>query len=226
MATTKAKKTDTKTKKKVRTDKWRGLDQDELIENIISARKDDIPWSEIKELSGDMSLGKLMHLHEIGITDPADVISFKSDADLADKLDAGRKSNLSWGVLSARTGLPEGKIRRIYEEVFGKGSSKLKEGQTRVKGRRGVVAAPKAPSTKPKKSAETKKKKSDDGVDGETVESLNDMYAGNEIIFNTKSGRKAKIKVEEVVGLDGDNLTLIDAKSGGNRTITLSSIIF
>lgn len=234
----------TKTKKAKSSD-WRELDQEELIEKIVEAREEQgLPWAEIREMSGGMSLGKLMFLRDVGTVEEKDRIKYRSEEDLPEKFEEARKNNLSWGIIAARVGLPPGRVRKIYEDHFGEGSSKLEGGQERVKGRRGVVAEKPDPEDKPKKAAKAKSKKAPAKKSSKSkapakkkaggsfggvkplaemdTEELAERLDGKTI--TVKQGSKnVRIGVKSVKETDGEEVEFTDNK-GKARTVKISAI--
>lgn len=231
------------TKTKAKQD-WRELEQEEVIELILEARSDEKSWAEIREMSGGMALGKLMFLRSVGEVEDKDRIKFRSEEDLPAKIQAARDENVSWGLIAARTGLPESKIRSIYEAEYGEGSSKLAGGMSRVAGRNGVVAEkpepkpkaakPKAKKAPAKKKAGTKKataKGKDDGAFGGVkplkemdTDELTERLEGKTItVTNSTTGKDSRIVVKTVKASDGEEMEFIE-KSGKTRTIAISAI--
>lgn len=229
----------TKTKAK----NWKDLEQEDVIALILEAREDGKSWAEIKEMSGGMSLGKLMFLREVGVVEDKDRIKYRSEDDLPDKIAAAREDNLSWGVIAARAGLPESRIRSLYESKFGEGSSKMAGGAERVKGRRGVVAeenpkaAPKAKKAPAKKKAAAKKgtkvKSAAKPKEGEAfgvkplremdTDELAERLEGKTITVGDSTGKASRIVVKSVKESDGEEMEFVD-KSGKTRTVTIASI--
>lgn len=230
------------TKTKAKND-WRELEQDDLIEAIVDARESQgLSWSEIKEMSGGMAMGKLMFLRDVGTVDEKDRIKFRTEADLPAKIQAARDENVSWGLIAARTGLPPSRIRKIYEDEYGEGSSRLDGGMERVKGRRGVVAEPPEPKPKKEKAAAKPKKaaakkapakkastaKSDSTLPTPLVEmdleQLQERLDGKTItVKNETTGKLGRIKVKSVTATDGEEMEFV-AGNGATRTVVISKI--
>lgn len=99
-----------------------------------------------------ITVGKAIFLYECATVAPKDKIKFTSET-LGAKIDEARDEGLSWGRISARTGVPEGRVRSTWEKHTGKSA----RGESIGKGGRkanGVVAKPKA-SAKPKATPKT-----------------------------------------------------------------------
>lgn len=234
----------TKTKAKKNTSDWRELDQDDLDAAIVKARdEDELSWGEIKEMSGGMALGKLMFRYDCATVEEKDRIKFRSEADLPAKIKEARENNLSWGLIAARAGLPPSKIRKLYEDEYGEGSSRLDGGMERVKGRRGVVreeierpaAKPKASKSKPaaKKAASKKSSaaaKEDTGSGAKPLaemdlDELSERLDGRTItVHSDTTGKNSRVKVKSVKATDGEEMEFISA-NGGTRTIRIENIV-
>lgn len=233
----------TKTKAKKNTTDWRELEPDELDAAIVKARdEDELSWAEVKELSGGMALGKLMFRYDCATVDEKDRIKFRSESELPAKIKAAREANLSWGLIAARTGLAPSKIRKLYEDEYGEGSSRLDGGMERVAGRRGVVrekaapaekpaAKPKAKTTKPaSKRASSKAAASDDSGGANSLaemslEELQERLDGRTItVHSTTTGKNSRVKVKTVKATDGEEVELV-AANGGTRTIRIENIL-
>lgn len=110
-----------------------------------------VPWAEVSSKLG-ASQGKCMLAYLYVTTAPKDRIKGKTEDDLKKNVVAARKSGLSWGIISARSGMPESWCRRSFEELthtstkgnrIGKGG-RFPDGAPGVK----KAAAKKAPAKK------------------------------------------------------------------------------
>lgn len=101
------------------------------------------------EIASDLNItvGKAIYLFECANQEP---IAWTNENDLAKKIVAARKENQSWGIISARVSLPEGKVRKIWSDTTGQDA----RGQRIGKGGRTLNGAPKA--AKPKVAAKPK----------------------------------------------------------------------
>lgn len=89
-----------------------------LEDEVVRLRdKENKNWSEIAE-ELDIGQGKAMFLYMKVNAEP---LTFKDDADLAKKVVALRtgKEPESWGLISARSGVSEGKLKKLFEEASG-----------------------------------------------------------------------------------------------------------
>lgn len=102
--------------------KGRGKHDDAaLTTKVLALRAKDKKWSEIGEQLG-ITPGKAQFLVMCSEVKPKDKIKFTSDEELGEKVVAARDEELlSWGLIAARSGVSEGKIKRLYEEAGGKG---------------------------------------------------------------------------------------------------------
>lgn len=92
-----------------------------LTKKVLAARDKGKKWSEIGEALG-ITPGKAQFLAMCSEVKPKDKIKFTSDEDLAAKVVKARdKDLLSWGLIAARSGVSEGKIKRLYAEHGGTG---------------------------------------------------------------------------------------------------------
>lgn len=101
--------------------KGRKTDTEALTKKVLALRAKDKKWSEIGEQLG-ITPGKAQFLVMCSEVKPKDRIKFTSDEELAEKVVAARDEQLlSWGQIAARSGVSEGKIKRLYEEGGGTG---------------------------------------------------------------------------------------------------------
>jgi hypothetical protein len=92
-----------------------------LTKKILALRSKDKKWADIGDQLG-ITPGKAQFLAMVSEVKPKDRIKFTDDEDLADKVVCARDDDLlSWGLIAARSGVSEGKIKRLYEEAGGKG---------------------------------------------------------------------------------------------------------
>lgn len=93
----------------------------ELTAQILELRdsEEKTSWFDIASQL-EIGQGKAMFLYMIAHVDPSDVITFKDDDDLAAKVAKLRDDKkLSWGILAARSGVSEGKLKNLYEAATG-----------------------------------------------------------------------------------------------------------
>lgn len=124
----------------------------QLAATVVARRKNDEKYGPIAADLG-ITVGKAIYLYEVATTSNADKITFTTEADLGKKIVAARKSGLSWGIISARSGVPEGRVRSTWEAVTGNSALGERIGKG---GRLANGSAPKAkaaPKAAPKAAA-------------------------------------------------------------------------
>lgn len=94
--------------------------QEKLIAKVVKARKSDTSWAEIASDLG-VTPGKaqyLMMLHRVGEGDVPSIPSSPESKLVAGLKKARAKADeySSWGWLSARAGVPEGRVKALAEE--------------------------------------------------------------------------------------------------------------
>jgi hypothetical protein len=125
-------------------------DLEDLGEKVKVLRESDpkTPWSEISETM-EVSQGKLMLAYNYASVRPKDRVKAKTEDELASAIvDLRDDESLSWGIISARTAMPESKCRSLYEKVTGTST----KGNRIGKGGRHPDANGAAPTTKPAKT--------------------------------------------------------------------------
>lgn len=91
----------------------------ELMAQVVDMRADGKKWEEIAE-ELDIKPGKAMFLEMQAQVTPKTRITWKDDDELAEKVVAARDDELlSWGQIAARTGLSEGKLKRLFGTAVG-----------------------------------------------------------------------------------------------------------
>lgn len=92
-----------------------------LGQDIKTMRDDDgKKFSEISEELGIAS-GKVLFLYACASVKPKDKIKWKTDDELASGIVSARDDDgLSWGLISARAGVPESRVRKVYTDTTGK----------------------------------------------------------------------------------------------------------
>lgn len=93
---------------------------------VVKLRDSGSKWDEIGEAVG-ITPGRAIHLYDVATLDDSERIKFKSDEDLGGKL-LKLRGTTSWGRLSARTGVSEPKLKRLYVEAGGEENSRLGKG--------------------------------------------------------------------------------------------------
>lgn len=106
--------------------------KDKALSTQIAARRD--AGEKYGPIAADLGItvGKAIYLYEVATTAPKDRIKYTDEASLGQKIVAARAAGLSWGLISARSGVPEGRVRSTWEKVTGKSA----KGETIGKGGR------------------------------------------------------------------------------------------
>ena len=121
---------------------------EEMAKKAVKLRdKDGLAWHDVAG-SLDTSVGKAMLAYNFGKVTPSERVTAKNDQELAKKIVSLRdREQVSWGIISARTGRGEAQCRALYESVKGVGSTR---GNRIGKGGRfpGGTTAKKAPAKK------------------------------------------------------------------------------
>lgn len=93
---------------------------------VVKLRDSGSKFDEIGEAVG-ITPGRAIFLYDQATLPDAERIKFKSDEDLGGKL-LKLRGTMSWGKLSARTGVSEPKLKRLFEEAGGEANSRLGKG--------------------------------------------------------------------------------------------------
>lgn len=92
-----------------------------LGQDIMKMRDDQ--GMKFQEIADDLRItpGKVHFLYACATVKPKDRIKWSDDDDLAAKIvDARDDDELSWGLISARAGVPESRVRKLYTDTTGK----------------------------------------------------------------------------------------------------------
>lgn len=199
---------------------------------VVKAKKAGSSFAEIAD-ELDISVGKAKLFYLVGQVDPTDRIEAKNDADLAKKVVAARdKDKLSWGVISARTGVAESRLRKIYTDTTGNDTLGNRIG----KGGRfpSNEVRPPAPA-KAKTAAQTKADKAESAPAKVSAEAakvpiadmelpqLKTRLNGKTITVEREGGKMERITVSKVTRLKDGEMTLSD-KDGKSRTVLIAQI--
>lgn len=213
---------------------------EDLTAKIVKMRNSGSKWAEISEALG-VRTGKAMSLFAGATGDP---ITFKNEDDLAKKVVALRtgKEPLSWGVLSARTGVGEGKLRKLFEQGGGGDASGHRIGKG---GRFPSGAERPAPAPKAEKAAKaTKATKQSGAAAAQTaakakadapqdpkkpladysLAELKDRLNGTRITIAKEGGGETKIMVSTIKKLKDGEMTFAD-KDGATKTVLLTQVL-
>ncbi len=122
----------------------------ELQKQVVSKLKG---GAKLAEVASELKItpGKAAFLRMCAEVKSADRITADDDKALAKKVATARKEGNSWGRIAARAGIPEGKVKRMYEQATGKSA-----GSARLAGKGGRQPA-KAKVTMRKRGATSKK---------------------------------------------------------------------
>lgn len=204
-------------------------------EMVIRMRNDGDDWATIAAAAG-IGAGKAWLIVEKANTDPKDLIKFKDEDDLAKKVVAARGNGLSWGIISARTDVPESKLRSLFEAAgggsarghrIGKGGRYPAESNGAGTAPATKAAAKKAPATK--KTAATKAAPAAAGakvgLGDMTLAQLKQRLDGKTITVDPQNGGKAeKIGVVSVMRIKDGELTFKEVNGGKTRTVLLTQV--
>ncbi len=190
----------------------------EQVDKIVSMREEHATWDEIADAVG-ISAGKVTKIHMSASVKPKDRIKGRTDEDIAAAIVKARdEDQLSWGQIMVRSGLPETRCRKIYENVtgnstrgnrIGKGgrypdgivpperASKGKE-EAAKKAAASKAATAKAPAKKPAaKKAPVKSK-----LGAMTTKDLA-AHLMNKSVTYKHGGSQLKVRVTDVLDISG-----------------------
>lgn len=202
---------------------------------VVKLKNGGSSWAEIAEKLG-ISQGKAQLAFLRENTPAEDRINAKNEADLAKRIVSARdKDKLSWGIISARSGVPESRCRKIYEEATGTSSrgNRIGRGGRFPSDEVRPAKAPKAPKAKTAKEA--KEAKSDDTPAKVTAEQakkpigdmdLGELKArlnGKTITVNNEGGGSRRIAVKSVKALKDGEMRFAD-KDGKTITVLVAQI--
>lgn len=232
----------TATKTKATAAKEDIIEAEDIGPEVVRLRDvEELAWQVISEQVGK-GQGKVMLAYMIAKVNPKDRIKGKDDEELAAKIVKARNEQLlSWGQIMARTGLSEGKCRKLFEDASGEttrghriGRGGRYPGETERPAKAPKVAKPvtapgeKAVSARAKKAAAPTKAAAPAAgsppkllVDM-TEEELSARITGKTISVTKGSGLE-RIKVETVKSLKDGAVELFNDK-GQSRTIRITDI--
>lgn len=91
----------------------------DITKRILALRTEGKNYTQIAKELGTTS-GRVKFIEMCATVTDAERITFESDQDLGAKIVQARDTgHLSWGVIAARTGVPEGRVKRLYETTSG-----------------------------------------------------------------------------------------------------------
>lgn len=100
----------------------------DLTERVLELRSQDKTWDEIADKL-KITPGKAQFLKMCSDVKPKDRIKGTDDEIAAGIVAARNDDEQSWGRIAARAGLPEGKVKKLYESASGKSSSGQRVGR-------------------------------------------------------------------------------------------------
>lgn len=187
------------------------IDKD-FANEVVGLRNEGKKWGEIAEVTG-VAAGKCMLAYAWATVPKGERIKNATAADIVRLRD---DQSLSWGDISARTGINENACRSMYEEAT-KTSTK---GNRIGKGGRhpgdGEAAAPKAKAKKEKAPEK-------DLFEGEDDETIAGRLSGYAIQVDLGEGVVA-MKVKSVKKVAKGKAIVVDGDTGESRTVKLSAI--
>lgn len=201
-------------------------------ETVVRMRNDGSDWASISEAVG-MGQGKVALIYLQQTVDPKDRITAKNDEEMAKKITAARNSGLSWGIISARSGLPESRCRALFDPNDRGRGNRIGKGGRHPGDTNGTSPATTAGAKKAgaKKAAAPAKAASKSTVTGGsaglgdmTLAQLKARLDGKTItVEHSRDGRKEKIGVASVSRIKEGELTFKDA-TGKTRSVLLTEI--
>lgn len=210
----------------------------EFMAQVVELRDEqELKWPEVAEQL-ECQQGKAMLAYLIATIPAKERIKAKTDEEFGEKIVAARDEDQnSWGRISARTGLPESKVRKLYEETSGVSPRGLRigkggrwpEGEKPEKNEAPAKKAPakKAAATKAvaKKAPAAKKAAAPKGnpLLKMDEDQLRTRLTNKIVTIDRGDARPERISIKSVKSLDGDELNVID-KDGKARTILVADI--
>lgn len=142
-----------------------------------------------------------------------------------------RSENLSWGVISARIGVPESRVRSTFTEATGDSTKGL-----RLEGKGGrAVGESNGSTTKPRSSAGKKTAARNEPTKTSAADAripLIDMDLAQlqtrldgKTITRGRGAKQEKIDIKSVKSLKNGEVTFIDMKGGKTRVVKVTDIV-
>lgn len=195
----------------------RGEIDTDLVERIVEMRDEDgKKFAQIAEELG-IQTGKAQWFYEYGKLPKKERVSFDTEKELGQwVVDAREDEKLSWGRMSMRTGLAEGRLRNLYAQ-FAKNPDKGKrigrggryaEGDERPEPKEKTSKKEAKASGKAKAAAgkaATKNPLEDLDLDG-----LRKRLTGKIVTTGAKSGEEERYKIEKIKSLKKGIMTVVD----------------
>lgn len=215
-----------------------GANDPDFQEKVVELRDgQEMKWSEIAD-ELNCTAGKAILAYEIVNMPAKDKIKTKDEDELAAAIVAARDDDQdSWGRISARAGIPESKVRKIYEDTTGNSSRGLRIGKGgRYVGDENPNPAEKVPAAKKaggakkapaKKTAAAKKAAPKRTTGAGALTSMSQDELAERIDGKTiqvqQGDRKVRVKVDHVISLEDGTVNLADDKNA-NRAFEVADI--
>jgi hypothetical protein len=196
------------------------------VDAVVKLRGNEgLKWDEIATRL-NLAPGKAMYAYMVGTATPMKTVN---PAAIVKAREAGE----SWGIISARASLPEGRVRKMFEEATGKSAlgdrSIGKGGRPPGSGNGSPVAggkavkASKAPAAKKAAAPRGGGKLKDLLVNGQaTLEQAQKGLTGKTLRV-TRNGKEAVFQVAEVTNVKGQVVTIKD-DTGRSRAVKAETI--
>lgn len=192
-------------------------------------------WADISEEMG-IGQGRCMFLYMQANVKPSDRIKFDDDDDLAKQVVKLReKELLSWGMISARSGVGEAKLKRLFEEASGTpalgnrigkgGRFPAGEGASENGGASTKKTSAKAKKVAEKEAAGKVKVDPKKPLVDMTLPELQARLNGKTIQVAREGGKNEKIAVKNIKSYKNGEVVLVDQKGGKSRTVLMAAIV-
>lgn len=194
-----------------------------LQAEVVRMREEGSKWGDIAEAL-DITPGKAMFLEmKAQVADnPKLAIKWSDDEDLTEKVVAARNEDmLSWGQISARTGVSEGKLKKLWEAGGGAKGHRIGKGGRFPAG----VDRPE------KTTKQTKKASGGSGTrqgtkklgDLSTLEDYQAKLEGAKAVL-TRNGKEVVIPVKSVKEIDAKGVLSVTDVDGKSRSFKKSEL--
>lgn len=210
--------------------------EESLEDQIVRMRNDGSDWATISETTG-IGQGKAALIYMQQTVDPSDRITARNDDEMAKKVVKARGDGLSWGLIMARTGLGEARLRSLFEAASGEAAlgNRIGKGGRYPGNGNGSAPAASAPAKKAgaKKAAAPAKDAGKKAAAPAAKNALGDMTLAQlkarldgqtMTVIHSRDGRQEKIAVTSVMRTKEGELTFKDAANGKTRTVLLTEI--
>lgn len=189
----------------------------ELTPQIVEARESGEKWNEIAERLG-IAEGLAMQLFNNDQVKPKDRIKGDEDEVAAGIVSARNDDQQSWGLIAARAGMPESRVRKIYRDTTGDSDK-----GNRI-GKGGRYPAGVTPPEKPAKAAKkaSSKSKETSKWDGMDAQAIADELGGKQVTIKVNGKNKVVkgLEIDDIVG-EGPDAEV----TAGDLTFVLSTVV-